>query len=74
MRPPERLLTYVDSLRPCLQEGGVTLVEGLPSSIVFAGFVYMRGRVAPGGGYVFVYLSHVNALGRVTLLGGSSLG
>ena len=25
-------------------------------------------------GHVFVYLSHVNARGRVTLLGGSSLG
>ena len=30
--------------------GGVTLLVGLPSSIVFPGFVYMRGRVTPGGG------------------------
>ena len=30
--------------------GRVTLLGGLPSSIVFPGFVYMRGRVTPGGG------------------------
>ena len=30
--------------------GGVTLLVGFPSSIVFPGFVYMRGRVTPGGG------------------------
>ena len=28
----------------------VTLLGGLPSSTVFPGFVYMRGRVTPGGG------------------------
>ena len=28
----------------------VTLPGGLPSSIVFHGFVYMRGMVTPGGG------------------------
>ena len=28
----------------------VTLLGGLPSSIVFHSFVYMRGRVTPGGG------------------------
>ena len=30
--------------------GRVPLLEGLPSSIVFPGFVCMRGRVTPGGG------------------------
>ena len=30
--------------------GRVTLLGGLPSSIVFPGFVYMRGKVSPGGG------------------------
>ena len=44
--------------------GRVTLLGGLPPSIVFPGFVYMRGRVTPGGGYPYL-------LARVTLLGGS---
>ena len=30
--------------------GRVTHLVGLPSSIVFPGFVYTRGRVTPGGG------------------------
>ena len=30
--------------------GSVTLLGGLPSYIVFPGFVYMRGRVTLGGG------------------------
>ena len=29
---------------------GVTLLERLPSSVVFPGFVYMRDRVTLGGG------------------------
>ena len=52
--PPTTLGEYLndvsDSVRPCLHGGRVTLLEGLPSSIVFPGFVYMRGRVTPGGG------------------------
>ena len=28
----------------------VTLLGGLPSSVVFHGFVYMQGAVTPGGG------------------------
>ena len=35
-------------VRVCLHGGRVALLEGLPSSIVFPGFVYMRGkRVTP---------------------------
>ena len=47
--------------------GSFTLLVGLPSSIVFPSFVYMRGRVTPGGGSPYL-------LARVTLLGRSSLG
>ena len=50
-------------LRPCLHGGRVALLGGLPSSIVFPGFVYMPGRATPGGGFPCL-------LGRVTLLGG----
>ena len=47
--------------------GSFALLVGLPSSIVFPGVVYMRGRVTPGGGSPYL-------LARVTLLGRSSLG
>ena len=40
------LLTWRDSNLA----GRVTLLGGLPSSIVFPGFVYMLGRVTPGEG------------------------
>ena len=43
----------------------VTLLEGLPFSIVFPGFVYMRGRVTLGGGLPYL-------LTRVTLLEGTT--
>ena len=43
----------------------VTLLEGLPFSIVFPGFVYMRRRVTLGGGLPYL-------LARVTLLEGTT--
>jgi len=43
----------------------VTLLEGLPFSIVFPGFVYMRGRVTLGGGLPYL-------IARVTLLEGTT--
>ena len=43
----------------------VTLLKGLPFSIVFPGFVYMRGRVTLGGGLPYL-------LARVTLLEGTT--
>ena len=42
-----------------------TLLEGLPFSIVFLCFVYMKGRVTPGGGLPYL-------LARVTLLEGTT--
>ena len=43
----------------------VTLLEGLPFSIVFPSFVYMRGRVTLGGGLPYL-------LARVTLIEGTT--
>ena len=43
----------------------VTLLQGLPFSIVFPGFVYMRGGVTLGGGLPYL-------LARVTLLEGTT--
>ena len=53
--------------------GRITLLRGLPSSIVFPGFVYMSGRVTLGGTSHYL-LSKVtfpfDPLRRATLLAG----
>jgi len=63
--------------------GRITLLRGLPSSIVFPGFLYMSGRVTLGGRSHYLLskvtfpgrltFCHAKGRGRVTLLRGLSL-
>ena len=62
--------SFLDMLhvRACSHGERVTLRGGLPSSIVFPGFIYMPGRVTLGG----LTFCRVKGRGRVTLLRGLS--